>query len=56
MFNIFKKKSEVDRLNKEYAMLMEKWHKLGKIDRKAADEVYAKAEVVANKIEGLKNT
>ncbi|WP_209330321.1 Lacal_2735 family protein [Lunatimonas salinarum] len=53
MFGLFKKKTEKERLADEYRQLMEKAHKMSHTNRKAADELMAEAEQVAQKIEKL---
>jgi hypothetical protein len=50
MFKLFQKKSKTARLNDEYKKLMSEWHKLSTIDRKASDEVYARAQEVLKKM------
>ncbi len=53
MFGLFKKKSEIEILQKKYAKLMEKWHKLSSINRTESDKIYAEAEDVLIQIEAL---
>jgi len=55
MFGLFKRESEIEVLQKKYAKAMKDWHKLSTTDRKASDKVYAEAEVIAKKIDALKN-
>ncbi len=50
MFGLFKKKSEVEILQKKYAKLMEQWHKLTSINRAESDKKYAEAEDVLKQI------
>jgi hypothetical protein len=54
MFNIFKKKSEVDQLEKKYKKLLEESYKLSKINRTQSDAKKAEAEDVLNQIEALR--
>ena len=54
MFGLFKGKSEVEKLQKQYEKLMAESHKLSTVDRMAADEKFAEAEEVAKKIEEAK--
>ncbi|TAG85130.1 MAG: Lacal_2735 family protein, partial [Bacteroidetes bacterium] len=44
MFGLFKKKSEVEKLNDEYKKLMGEAHQLWKTNRRAGDEKVAEAE------------
>ncbi len=53
MFGLFKKTSEKEKLQKEYAKLMAEAHKLSHSDRRKADEKTAEAEEVAKKIDAL---
>lgn len=46
MFSLFKSKSKLDKLHKEYENLMSEWHKLSSIDRKKSDIKYAEAQKV----------
>ncbi|WKN30685.1 Lacal_2735 family protein [Porifericola rhodea] len=51
MFNIFKKKSELEQLQEKYKKLMAEAHSLSQRDRKAGDQKMAEAEVVAKEID-----
>jgi hypothetical protein len=53
MFNLFKKRSEVEVLKNQYKKLMEEAYKLSTIDRTASDAKYAEADAVMNKIQAL---
>ncbi|WP_157493527.1 Lacal_2735 family protein [Draconibacterium sediminis] len=53
MFNIFKK-DPAKRLQKQYDKLMEENYHLSKTNRKLADQKYAEAEAVMQKIIALK--
>lgn len=55
MFGIFKKKSEVEKLQEEYKKLMKDAFDLSKTNRTKSDEKTAEAEEVLKKIEALKN-
>ncbi len=55
MFGLFKKTTEKEKLQKEYAKLMEEAHKLSHSDRRKADEKVAEAEEVAKKMDALKD-
>ena len=54
MFGLFKRDSEIDTLQKKYNKMMKKWYKLSIIDRKASDQVFAEAQLIAEQIDGLK--
>jgi hypothetical protein len=54
MFQLFKKKSELEILQKKYEKLMEETFVLSQKDRSAGDRKYAEAEEVLAKIETLK--
>ncbi len=53
MFGLFKKKSELEKLQEQYEMLMKKWYQLSTINRAESDNIYAEAEKVLNKMEAL---
>jgi hypothetical protein len=53
MFGLFKKKTEVEKLNEKYDKLMKESFDLSKINRKASDEKYAEADKIMKKIEKL---
>ena len=53
MFGIFKKKSEVEKLQEKYKKLMEEAYKLQSINRSDSDQKYLEADVVLKKIEAL---
>jgi hypothetical protein len=54
MFGLFKKKTELEILQKKYEMLMEESFILSKSNRSASDKKIAEAEEVVNEIEKLK--
>ncbi len=54
MFGLFKKKSPIEKLQKQYEDLMAKSHKLSTINRAESDKLYAQADEVLKKIEVLK--
>lgn len=54
MFGLFKKTSEVDKLQKRYEKLMADWHKLSTTNRSESDKKYAEAQLIIEKIEKLK--
>lgn len=53
MFGLFKKKSEIEKLQDKYNKLMKEWHELSSINRSESDKKYAEAENVAKQIEKL---
>ena len=55
MFNLFKKKSEVEKLNDKYKKLLAESHRLSTINRKESDNKYAEADKILKQIEALKN-
>lgn len=55
MFGLFKKKSPIDKLQKEYKDLMAEAFNLSKTDRAAADAKHAAADEVMKKIEALQS-
>lgn len=55
MFRIFKKKTKVEKLQKEYKNLMEEAFKMSKMNRTKSDAKTAEAEEVLKKIESLKS-
>ena len=54
MFGLFKKKSKLDTLQKEYEHLMAEWYKLSKVNRAESDQKYAEAEKILMQIDILK--
>lgn len=54
MFGLFKKKTELEKLQDAYKSLMEKSHKISHSNRTEADKLMAEAEEVAKKIDALK--
>ena len=54
MFGLFKSKSKLDSLQKQYEKLMSEWHKLSSTDRSKSDEKYAEAQKILDQIEILK--
>lgn len=55
MFNLFKK-DPLKQLAKQYDQLMEESFHLSRTDRKLADQKYAEADVIMQKMEDLKKT
>ncbi len=54
MFGLFKKKTELEKLQDSYKSLLEKAHKASHQDRSLSDKLMAEAEEVAKKIDLLK--
>lgn len=55
MFGLFKKKTEKEKLQEQYAKLMQEAHRLSTIDRAKSDLKTSEAEEVAQKLEALVN-
>lgn len=55
MFGLFKKTSEIEKLQKQYEKLMGDWHRLSNINRAESDKKYVEAQEVLEKIETLKS-
>jgi len=55
MFGLFKKKSELEKLQDKYRKLLAEAHSLSQRDRRAGDEKMAEADEVAKKIDKLKS-
>ena len=52
---IFKKKTEEDRLRKQYKRLMEEAYRISRTDRKASDKKYAEADAVMQRIHEIES-
>lgn len=52
--NLFRKKSEIEKLDKEYEQLMQEYFRLSSINRTKSDSKFAEAQMVADKIVHLK--
>ena len=55
MFSIFKKKSPIDKLQKQYDRAMKDAHALSTVNRAASDQKYAQADEISKQIEALQN-
>ncbi len=55
MFGIFKKKTEIEKLQETYSKMLSDAHKLSHSNRTASDKLLAEAEEIAKKIDELKN-
>lgn len=55
MFGIFKKKSEIEKLQETYSKMLSDAHKLSHSNRTVSDKLLADAEEIAKKIDQLKN-
>ena len=53
MFGLFKKKTEVEKLQENYQKLMKEAFDLSKINRSESDSKYAEADEVQKQIEAL---
>lgn len=53
MFGLFKKKTEVEKLQEQYQKLMKEAFDLSKTNRSASDEKYAEADKIQKQIETL---
>ncbi len=53
MFELFKQKSEKEKLNAKYKKLMAEAHRLSQTDRKAGDAKMAEAIEVLNQLEKI---
>jgi len=54
MFKLFKKKSELEILQKQYEDLMTTGYKLSKVNRSESDKKYAEAQIIQDQIAILK--
>jgi hypothetical protein len=54
MFGLFKKKSEMEKLQEQYQKLMKDYHTLSTTDRTASDKAYAAADEIGKKMDALK--
>ncbi len=54
MFKLFRKKSEVEKLESTFKKLMREWYELSSINRKLSDEKYAMAQALIPQIDQLK--
>lgn len=53
MFGLFKKKSEVEKLQEKYKKLLEEAYKLQSINRTDSDTKYKEADDILKKIEAI---
>lgn len=53
MFNLFKKKTEKEKLQEKYKKLLEESYKLSHSNRAASDKKVAEAEAIFKKIEAM---
>lgn len=56
MFGLFKKKSEVEKLEDKYKKLLEEAHRLSTSNRKLSDDKTFEANEILKKIEKLKKS
>ena len=50
---IFRKKTEADRLRKQYQQLMKEAYRLSRSDRKGSDKKYAEADAIMQRIQEI---
>ncbi len=55
MFGLFKKKTEIEKLEEKYKKLMKEAFDLSKTNRTASDNKYAEADEVQERIATIKN-
>jgi len=55
MFNIFKKKTKVEKLNAQYKKLLEESYKLSTTNRKLSDSKVVEADEILKQIDLLKS-
>jgi hypothetical protein len=55
MFKLFKRKSKLEKLNRQYENLLKEAHRLSAVNRKASDEKVAEANRLVKEIELLQN-
>ncbi len=53
MFGLFKRKSEIDKLNEAYEKMLKEAHRLSTVDRTASDAKVAEANQILKRIEEL---
>jgi len=53
MFKIFKKKTELEKLNDQYAKLTKEAHTLSTVDRKKSDAKIAESEAIMKRMKEL---
>jgi len=53
MFGLFKKKTEKEKLQKQYEQLLKEAHELSASNRRLSDQKTAEAQEIINKIENL---
>ena len=55
MFNLFKKKNEIEKLNAKYKKLLEESYKLSTTNRRLSDSKVTEANEILEQIDLLKN-
>jgi hypothetical protein len=53
MFGLFKKKTQIEKLQKTYESLMKDAYNLSRINRKESDQKYSEANAILKTIESL---
>lgn len=56
MFGLFKKRSELETLQKKYEKLMEEAYKLSSINRSESDKKVGEADQILKQIEAIKDS
>jgi archaellum component FlaC len=55
MFGLFKKKTELEKLQESYEKLLSQYHKVSQINRTEADKLMDQAEQIGKKMDEIKN-
>ncbi|MBR9860768.1 Lacal_2735 family protein [bacterium] len=55
MFNLFKKKTKLEKLDDQYKRLLERSFEMSKVNRAESDRLQAEAAEILNQIEELKS-
>tara|TARA_B110000003_G_scaffold133685_1_gene135679 strand:- start:26303 stop:26488 length:186 start_codon:yes stop_codon:yes gene_type:complete len=55
MFRLFKKKSEIEKLEDQYKKKMKEGYDLQSIDRSGSDQKYVEADLILKKIQSIEN-
>ncbi|MGQ7869726.1 Lacal_2735 family protein [Sunxiuqinia sp. sy24] len=56
MFGLFRRKSEVEKLQLKYNKLMQKYYELSKVNRREAEKYYVEAEDLLKQINSMLKT
>ncbi|NNC69205.1 MAG: Lacal_2735 family protein [Flavobacteriaceae bacterium] len=55
MFRLFKKKTELEKLQEQYEKLMKRWYEVSTVNRAQSDTIYEEAEAILTKMEALRS-